>query len=375
MNKKKVIFLARDFPLPGGRSALIKNVIDNMKQDFDFKVICFENNAVSEYSCIFIQNKKKNKTARILYYYWKSYFILKNRSKQEKIDLLFCTGLSSLGGVIYSRIHSIPCVFNTSGIRLKKLKDKINYISINKEIRKKRFIFKSIIGYGLRKSIDFSVSILARKIVVPTDYLKKRIQNYYPYIGKKTGIIEEGINESKLHLFSREELIKKYFSEGIPSNVILFCRVEEEKFWERLKERLFELYPSALIILIESKRVMVSKGREMIESKISAKEAMQLSDLMLCIPGEEPHSTTVLESLYFRKPTFVSNVGWLNDQFKPYPDFIIPSLSIEEITNTIDKFYANRDNYEKRTLEVAKNVLNQNNSKITYDKYHKLFGG
>ena len=116
----------------------------------------------------------------------------------------------------------------------------------------------------------------------------------------------------------------------------------------------------------------IEKNKILQKSNITAKQAMQISDLMLCIPESEPHSTSVLEALYFNCPTFVSKVGWLNHEFQHYPDFIINNLNKDEIVKKIKEFYKERERYTKKFEKLKNEILKRNDFEKTKEKYQNL---
>tara|TARA_Y100000310_G_scaffold202593_1_gene202822 strand:- start:2569 stop:3702 length:1134 start_codon:yes stop_codon:yes gene_type:complete len=367
--KKNIIIINRFYPLPSGRTTFTKDIIQNLDKDFNFKIICFDNGFQGK-NIVKIEKKFKNNLPNILRFYKETYKELK---KIKEINLVIGTGLSALGGMIYSKINKIPSVFNTSGIRGKNINEKISYKDTTQEKIKKRKLkhLPRLISFFIFDRLSIK---LANKITIPTIHLKNQIRLNNPFlfnkIEKKLRVIIEGLNKKRLKKIEKEEILKKHNIEK--NKIILFSRVENEKFFNKTIEEIKNKIPSSTIVKIESEKVKVEKDREFVESKLSAKEAMQISDMMFCIPSSEPHSSTVLEAIYFRCPTFVSDVGWLKHEFNDFNDFKIDVLSSKRITEKILNFCKDEEKYIKKFQILRKKILEKNNFDKTIEEYKHL---
>lgn len=364
------------FPLSGGRNTFIKDLVKELKNDFNFKIISFEKNSNKYYNVITINKKFKNNTLSLIQFYWSSYQLLKKLSKKEDINLIIGTGLSSFGGIFFAKKYGIPSILNTSGLRGGNQYEQLLYQNIN-ETKKKRSLFNifKYFRHGLTLSADRLSAKLSTTITIPTEYYKTILSShknkFYKTISDKLIVITEGLNSANLIKKDNNIILKKIGFKRT-DKIILISRIENEEFKRKLSSYINK-NSDIKIIIMETETMEVFKNNKLITNKITAKEAMQISNAMFCIPQEEPHSFSVLENLYFKKPVFVSNTSWLKYEFSTHPEFIIKELSIKSIFDKINYYYKNKDYLDKRSLEVRSNQLKKYDFKKTVLDYKKLF--
>jgi glycosyltransferase involved in cell wall biosynthesis len=387
---KNIVFLTRDHPTPGGRTGFTKDIINSLGDNYAFKVICFENKGLEHSKTSFnpskeslintieIKKKFKSNTLNLIDYHIKSYKILKKLKNRGELNTIVGTGLSALGGAIFGKLNNIPTIFNTSGIRGRKINEHINY-EIKRDDKKK--VEKPKITYYPRFLYNYLTDrlsiFLSTKTTIPTHHLKNQLEKNKPYLYKKTKnkfeVIIEGLNKERVDDLDKENIIKEY---NLPNNkIILFSRVENEEFFQELFDEIKKEIPDSTVISIDAQRMTMRLEREgkLELTDMGPIKAMLVSNLMFCIPGTEPHSTLVLESLYTNCPTFVSNVGWLKHEFKDHPEFIIKHLTKQEVISKIKDFYKNQEIYIEKFKKVKKEVLERNDFKNTKENYKNLF--
>jgi len=311
----------------------------------------------------------------------KSNKILKKLRKENKVDLVIGTGLSGLGGIIFAKKNKIPAIFNTSGIRGRNINDHIDYHLDHETQEKEKVPRPKLTDYprfALNYFTDRLSLILADYTTMPTHHLREQIQKnkpeLYNKIKNKIKVIIEGLNIHKIEKnLDKEKLLEEY---KINTNkVILFSRIENEKFLKELFKTVKKEIPNSTIISIDSARttMRIDRGKGLEYTDMGPVRSMAISDVMFCIPGSEPHSTLVLEALYNKCPTFVSNVGWLKYEFQDFPDFVVKELKINEITSTIKEFYDSKEEFKEKSQVVMKKVLEKNNFDKTSEEYKKFF--
>jgi hypothetical protein len=370
---ENIVFLTRDHPLHGGRTGFTKDISKNLKEHFNFNIISFDNKE-NNFQNIKIKRKFNNQILELSHFYIKSYFILKKLKKEKKLDLIIGTGLSAPGGIIFGKLNKIPTIFNTSGLRGRNINEKIRYEKSYKENKKGKTNFLSYPRFLFNFLADRLSIRLANLTTIPTFHFKDRLEKISPKLYKKIKnklrVIIEGLNTNRLEISKKEDILRSY---GITNNkIILFSRVENNLFFKELFKLVKEKIPNSTIILMESQCMKIEKNGILQKSSITAKQAMQISDLMLCIPESEPHSTSVLESLYFNCPTFVSNVGWLNYEFHNHSEFIINNLNKDEIIKKVKDFYDKKEEYYKKFKKTKDEILKRNDFKKTKDEYQNL---
>jgi len=388
---KTIVFLTREFPLPGGRIGFTKHIIENLKEEFNFKIITFdmasEKEKISSFNdrenygadIIKIKKRYKKHSANLIDFFIQSNKILKKLKKKNEVDLVIGTGLSGLGGIIFAKNNKIPSIFNTSGIRGRNINDYIEY-DIKNDIKNKDSKIKltNYPRFLLNYLADRLSISLSTYVTIPTHHLEEQIQKNKPRLYKKIKnklkVIIEGLNTHKINKnLDKNRILKEY---NINSNkIIVFSRIENEKFSEELFKIVRKQIPDSTIISIDAARttMRIDKGLGLEYTDMGPIKSMIVGDVMFCIPGSEPHSTLVLEALYNKCPTFVSNVGWLKYEFRNFPDFIINNLNIDEIISKIKEFYNKKEEFEEKSKEVMKKVLEKNNFDKTSEEYKKLF--
>jgi len=314
----------------------------------------------------------------LMHFFIKSYKILKKLKKKNEVDLVIGTGLSGLGGIIFAKNNKISSIFNTSGLRGRNINECINYDIKNEEEKESTFKLTNYPRFALNYLVDHLCLILADYTTIPTHHLKEQIQKnkpkLYNKIKNKLKIIIEGLNIHKIEKnLDKEKLLEEYKINT--DKVILFSRIEDEKFSKELFKTVKKEISDSTIISIDAARttMRIDRGKGMEYTDMGPVRAMAISDVMFCIPGSEPHSTLVLEALYNKCPTFVSNVGWLRYEFQNFPNFIVKELKIDEIITTIKEFYKSKEEFKEKSKEVMKKVLEKNNFDITSEEYKKFF--
>lgn len=388
---KNIIFLTREFPLPGGRIGFTKDIIETLNKEFKFKIITFDMlpersekssfKSREDYGAEVIKIKKKYKhhSLNLIYFFIQSHKLLKKLKKKNEVNLIIGTGLSGLGGILFAKTNKIPSIFNTSGIRGRNISEYIYYPT--QHIKKKNRSLSKLKNYPrflLTYLADHLCLLLADCITIPTEYLKEQMQKNKPKLYKKIKnklkVIIEGLNIDKIEKnLDKEKLLKEYNIDS--KKVILFSRIEDKTFSEGLFKSIRKEIPEATIISVDVTRttMRIDKGEGLEYTNMGPIKAMLMSDVMFCIPGTEPHSTIVLEALYNNCPTFVSNVGWLRYEFKDFPQFIIKELKIEKIVETIKEFYTSQEEFKKKSKELRKKVLEKNDFDKTIEEYKRLF--
>jgi glycosyltransferase involved in cell wall biosynthesis len=387
---KHIVFLTRYHPTPGGRTGFTKDIIKNLGDDYNFSVICFRRKDLISEKISFdpskeasiktleIKKKFKSDTLNLISYHIKSYKILKKLKDKKELDIIIGTGLSGLGGIIFGKLNKIPAIFNTSGIRGRNINEHIDYEIKNKEEKEigkpklknyPRFLYNYLTD---RLSI-----LLSTKTTIPTGHLEEQLEKNKPKLYKKTKskfkVIIEGLNTNRVDNLKKEDILKEY---NIPEGkIILFSRIENEEFFQELFKEIKKEIPDSTVISIDAQRMTMRLEKEgkLELTDMGPIKAMIASDLMLCIPGTEPHSTLVLESLYTNCPTFVSNVGWLKYEFKDYPEFIVKNLTKQETIFKIKDFYKNRESYSEKFSKIKQEILDRNSFERTKKDYKDLF--
>jgi glycosyltransferase involved in cell wall biosynthesis len=390
---KTIIFLTREFPLPGGRIGFTKDIIENLKDSFNFKIITFDMapkgegvssfNSKENYEAEIIKIKKKynHHNLNLIHFFIKSHKILKELKKKKEVDLVIGTGLSGLGGIIFAKNNKIPSIFNTSGIRGRNINDHMEYEIKTKKNTNEKIPRPKLTDYprfALNYFTDRLSIFLSDYTTMPTYHLKEQIQKnkpkLYNKIKNKIKVIIEGLNTHKINKnLDKEKLLEEYKIKS--DKVILFSRIENEEFSEELFKIVKKEIPNSTIISIDAARttMRIDRGNGLEYTDMGPIKSMIMSDVMFCIPGSEPHSTLVLEALYNKCPTFVSNVGWLKYEFQDFPDFVVKELKIEKIISTIKKFYNKKEEFEEKSQEVMEKILEKNNFDKTSKEYEKFF--
>ncbi len=373
-NTKNIVIVSREYPKAGGRNSFLKTLIVTLRDDFNFKVMSWENNNSVEYHI-----KKRfefDKTASLFAFYIQTFIFLIQLKKQNKVDIVITAGLSALGALFFGKLFKVRTIHNISGLRSPFPKNTNNlYRSIktsNKQAKTastskpffNSFIFK--VKAKLRVYADLWSFFIAKTVVVPTAYCLEELKlKKVPITRAKTYVIEEGV-QKKESLFTKDELITQM---GIDKNkkTIVFCRLEFEK--TQLFDHIKKKYN---ILFIEPTEILISDGKKLTNSKFKIADAFAVTDLLLCIPNLEPHSSTVLEALLLDIPVMVSKTGWLNYEFNQFPELLISNLEANNLIRTIDNAVQNLSSIERISQQAKGYILKKYDCSNCFAKYKKL---
>jgi len=376
MSLKNIFIIARDFPGAGGRNTFICNLLDNFRERYNFKIISW-NQKDKKY----LVKKRffKLPTLSLFFFYLQSFFVLYKLNRKKKIDIIFSTGLSGLGGIFFGRIFKIPVFLSTSGYRGSLVKSKKKDLSdypysyaSNKghmlEKLKKYFLVKTYTAF-LRVQFDKYSLYLSDKVFLPSNFniidLKARGAdlmkiNYY--------VIQEGA-KPKYSEYS-PEFIKAKLNLDNTKKIISFARIDNLQTISDIYKNLCKEYN---LIFIMSDRVAFFENKSLTAVNIKIEDVFQITDLLVVPPAQEPHSSTVLEALFLKIPTLVSKVDWLADEFHEFPELFISDLSVRGITERISFAMSNYDLVTKKSRAASKAILGKYNIDKMYKKYNSFF--
>ena len=93
-----IVVLCREYPLPGGRMTMIRNLVNHTKHKYTI---------LSWNTCI--------KRSSLLMYHLQCFLYLLKR--RNDFDIIWGAGLSATSGMIFARLFNKPGIFNLSGVR------------------------------------------------------------------------------------------------------------------------------------------------------------------------------------------------------------------------------------------------------------------
>ncbi|MFH2021119.1 MAG: glycosyltransferase [archaeon] len=314
-----LIILARDYPNPGGRMTFVKQLI---RMNPDYLILsrqCSKHN-VRHIKCI---------TNALFEYHLRTFFEL-IKIPGEKI--IFGTGLSALGGVIYSKLFRTKVIYNLSGLRGGTAHTELMQ-------KHKKGIFP--IRKAYRLLTDYLSLSLSDKIVVPTDYAKKSLVSKYKKFSDKIVVINEGADISdakKLKI----------------NNAILFYKTDY-KLFSLVKESLARIHPNiSLIYIVPNKQIELHHKKQVKILKASLPTVIRSSKLFVGLPEIEYHSTTILEALKLKVPMILSDAGWIREEFASFPEILISEPTSQNIIKRIEDFLANPTIIAIKSREASK---------------------
>jgi len=356
---KNVVILHRTYPLPGGPATLIKELINRLSDKFKFRVLSLQKGD----KVIQIKTKSNIPYLRLIFYHFTSFIILYKLHKKEKIDAILTIGTSTLGGTLFGKIYKIPTITRLSGTRmdLYKRRQCMSIITKLKKMLYWRVLILEFLGY-----------YLSDIIVVPTEYSRKRVIEAYPSLKSKVQVLLEGAQVPKKYL-NKYEIRRKYGILGDEKVILFNTYTTTPDIFSESFSRIMNELPKAKVIAIEAHEVKICAGNGVVKTKLTAKEALQLGDVLICAPlFEESHSTLTLESIFLDVPVIAPNIGWFGEEFKNHPIFLFGEVSPEQITNKIIEYYNNREEFEKQTKELKEELLRKYRIDKTIREYEKL---
>jgi hypothetical protein len=370
-NKGNIIIIARDYPNPGGRVSNVNHIIEALNLNFCFKVISW-NNAPNSLT---VRKYFNDSTFSLYTYYLQTFISLWKLKGSINIDLIFTLGLSGLGGVLFGKLFSIPVYHNTSGYRAaiktyNKTTNGNNTVVTNKTIHINKFLryIKNYKGY-LRVFADKLPIIWCDKLILPSEFNKIDIERRgIDLSSHDVVIIEEGVgNKSSQNSVSN---IAYKMDLDLHKKTICFARIEDDNTKLNLYYRLSDKYN---VLIIDPKDILMHKNNKMIKTSFKIEDVFLVSDLLVVAPTFEPHSSTVLEALVLDLPVLVTQTGWLEYEFKEYPELLIEYSNVDLIVYKITDFFANRDKYLKIIASAKKNLLSKYNLEKCINSYTRIF--
>jgi len=355
--KMNIAILHRNHSLPGGRTTFVNNLVNGLpKTKYKFHVI----------------NPKNYRSTAIglVSYYADSLKELKKINAKNKIDLIICIGVSSLGGVLFGRKHRIPVMINLSDTNTRAIR------------QKKHIALRAGVGSIITSIAERTAFKLCNLITVPSDYAKKALMEDFPINSNKITIVNEGTSVKKL------VVSRKQHGFSAKDKIILFPRTSERKNLDFFVSCLPEIMqiPNAKVVFWGDEKELnadhaatISKyGRRIVfggaNSQKKRDESLAISDLMIYPVTSEAHSYSVLEAVQTGLPVLMTRIGWLEDEFGGLGDFFInPKPSCKELVQKINYFFNNKKKVAQKFSSIKKKLLQKYNMKIMLDTYQKLF--
>ena len=291
-------------------------------------------------------------TNHLIEYHLRTFFMLVFMNQKK---IIFGSGLSALGGVIYSRLFRCKIIYNISGIRgdwkkkglsiMKECESKIGHVSMFSKA------YRLLTDYASLKFSDY--------LLVPSQNSKDAIVKKYPEIERKIILIAEGAyitNPKKLKIMP-----------------ITFFKTDNSLF-EPIKKDLLKTYPDMKIInIIPNTQIELHtrEGIKIVKNKVQ--DIFYSSILVIGLPITEHHSTTVLEALLLKRPVLLSNVGWINEELQEFPEILIDRLDSALILSKIQGFLADNKELISVSLKASKKMCKKYDIKRSVKTIYSLF--
>ncbi len=275
----KVVAISRNFPKPGGRVTLVKN----LKHE----------NLISE----IITFKDEKEPFQIQKFYFSSY----KQLKKINPDIVLSVGLGNLGAILYGRLNKKKTIYDLSGCRFIGY----NFFSLN--------------------VIDEVLSmVLANKVIVPSVKNKEVIVSRLGFLKNKIKVIPEGSRklEKKPH---------KGFNLG-------FTLIKDKKIYETIKKNHNKFKGATIHFIPLGKITKIINGKEIDEPGYFADVLPKLDLLFICQTLEgEYHSSTLIEAITNKVPVFNVNLASARHELKD-SRLLIPNLKLETFLEYYNSF-------------------------------------
>lgn len=159
------IVIFHGYPLlPSGRTTFLKLLLENLSNQFSFRVISMNERLLRKRMFGFDKKGPRTKTRHYMhwlpYYTFGSFRTLQVLRKTKGIDMIVDIEKNSLGGVLFGRLYKIPTIVVSSGTKLQGYKNFIQRMKVS-ILYKIRFLARSM--------LDLLEYLLADVIVVPSD--------------------------------------------------------------------------------------------------------------------------------------------------------------------------------------------------------------
>lgn len=359
-----IVVLARDFPKSGGRITFVKNLMKETSE-FNYRLITY--NKTKEKNTICLKRIFHDGLFGVIEYHLRCVFSL----YRLKPDLVLGTGLSATGGMLFSKIKNVPGIYNLSGVRGSEKPEKNLMVKVKK--KKTGFGIKRLyqaFAVTMRFFIEVLGCWLTDYITVPSVYCKIKVINRVPLLNEKKIIpLNEGIN-IKTDSIKSKVLKKCGYSDK--DKIVVFSRFEEAPY-EKIFSEIINEIPNVKLIHIKARTIDILKNTKMQETDLRVKDVFKIGHILVCPPYWEPHSYTVLEALKFNMSVFVSKVGWLEYEFKEYPDFLIKKVSANAIIKKIRNYYKNPEKFQEQTKNIKRKMQGKYDYKKCMKSYVELF--
>jgi glycosyltransferase involved in cell wall biosynthesis len=377
-NSRTIVFISRNYPTTGGRNSLLRLLLDELSDNFNFKIIHWG----SENNGYYLKKRFLDNTASEYAFYYDSYRCLKKIHQLDNIDLIMSFGRSSLGAVIFSRINKIPFLLNISGVNTPYIHSvtKRSGLRCDKKInqKKKRVPFKLLLiklqsisvkvkSYLRILSNNLSVKY-ANTVIVPTRFTLLDMMKRKLTINEDKFIV---INEGVKNKISDYDQIKQIDRMNLNHNkkILAFARIEEKSMQLELINKLSSNYN---ILFIDPVDILICQGDKLTKTSYQIKDVFSVTDVLICAPSFEPHSSTVLEALALDIPVLVTNTGWLEYEFNEFPELLIEYSEVDLIVKKIIEFFDNSDKYIKISAIAKEKLLSKYDFKQCINSYQEI---
>lgn len=302
--------------------------------------------------------------------------------------------LTLITGVKIIKRESIDAIYTTSppatsaiiGALLKKITKKPLIVDF-----RDAWTFNPNISYVTKfnKSLESFVLKNADKLIVVTPVIQKQYVSKYPCIVKKTNLIYNGFDFNDLPSKKDIKLFKKFTITytgtfgGTRSPHLFIKSIENILQNNKIPKERFQIKFVGLndmSIKDISSNIFIRDVVEFIP-KVPLKEAMHLiynSHLLLLIEFKDAFTTKVFEYLTSSRPILaLISTGELEKFLNEYSDnsCIITSGDIEEISNSIVRFYNKWEDNEENYCKSCRNMKfmdNFNREKLTKELIYIL---
>lgn len=304
----KVVAISRNYPKPGGRVTLVKNLkYENLISD----IITF---------------KDEKEPFKLQKFYFSSY----NQLKKINPDVVLSVGLGNFGALLYGRLNRKKTIYDLSGCR-----------------------YKGYNIFNLNVLDELFSMILADKVIVPSEKNKEVIVSRLGFLKNKIKVIPEGSRklEKKAH---------KGFNLG-------FTLIKDPKIYQIIKKNYRKFHGATIHFIPLGKITKLINGKEIDEPGYFADVLPKLDLLFICQTLEgEYHSSTLIEAITNKVPVFNVNLASARHELKD-SKLLIPNLKLE----TFLKYYNSFRKDKKPYLEDLEKQFEIFNKRYNYENMLK----
>ncbi len=347
--KPRIIIAARNFPLPGGRTAFINTLLaSKLSQRYSFELLTWQQ---------FGGRPKTKHLFEIKEFARKSFSWLEQHGSD--IKAIIAIGASALGAAEFGAKFRIPVFTVLSDTELSSVKMHAKGI-------------RRMIASYLIRAFEKKTFMLSTRIVLPSNYSLSEFLKYYPAFADKAIIIPE----AKPLIKPKKIDIRKLLNIPESSTVVLFNRFSERKNVSAYLSIIPEVARRGVHTIFIGKPGNVSnevqKQLDSAYGKVHFIEPTedQLPSCFLAANAvvypvlSEAHSYTILEAMNYGIPVIASASGWIKQELGAEYELYCDPKRPETILTALDRFLSNQGHFKKQTKGFARSL----NLKYNYAK-------